>query len=65
MTNNNNMKEKELVFSSTNTTTTNRRKDMDKHVGEYFSSYADDYQNEFVASYHILHGGYFKNNSIE
>ena len=50
MTNNNNMKEKELVFSSTNTTTTNRRKDMDKHVGEYFSSYADDYQNEFVAS---------------
>ncbi len=49
MTSNNNMKEKELVFSSTNTTT-NRRKDMDKHVGEYFSSYADDYQNEFVAS---------------
>lgn len=27
-----------------------RRKDMDKNVGGYFSSYANDYQDEFVAS---------------
>jgi SAM-dependent methyltransferase len=35
---------------SISTATGIRRKDMDKNVGEYFSSYAEDYQNEFVAS---------------